>query len=87
MQWAINQQQYTIYMYGKILIPMHKLLKTNLKKQWWCALEIYCMVTRIYLYLWKLSTEKIIFGHFLVNEYVVILASNFGNLLGFTLSC
>lgn len=33
------------------------------------------------------STEKIIFGHFLVNEYVVILASNFGNLLGFTLSC
>lgn len=49
MQWAINQQQYTIYMSGKILIPMHKLLKTNFKKQWWCALEIYCMVTRIYL--------------------------------------
>lgn len=31
MQWAINQQQNTIYTSVKILFPMHKLLKTNLK--------------------------------------------------------
>lgn len=42
----------------------------------------------IYSYgnLWK-SIEKIIFGYFLGNEYVVILVLIFGNLLGFILFC
>lgn len=57
MQWAINQQQYTIYMSGKILIPMHKLLKTNLKNNGGVHLK-YTAWLRRFIYSYGNSAQK-----------------------------